>query len=235
MRPVLLLLLLLAAVTTSSRPAPVGSQPRAEREALRIHRAAIVVDGHNDITTPMVDEGYDLGTPSAGKYHTDLKRLREGGVTAQFFAIYVAPRYAREGGSFLDPRAVQARRENARRFAAEIEAIRARTRDHPEEGEPEIQRLLATGAPPVTVARLADHIEHVARIAGSDHVGLGSDFDGGIRPPVDVADVSRYPTITAELLRRGMSERDVRRVLGEKVLRAFAQAERVARGPAGDE
>src|SRR5215210_4877261 len=81
---------------------PASSTARDERlwrEALRIQRKAIVVDTHNDITSPMVDEDYDLGTPSAGKYHTDIARMKAGGLSAEFFSIYVDKRYAKDGGS----------------------------------------------------------------------------------------------------------------------------------------
>ena len=78
-------------------------------------------------------------------------------------------------------------------------------------------------------AHHVDHIDHVAKVAGIDHVGLGSDFDGGVTLPVGIEDVSDLPAITYEMLRRGYSEADVRKVLGENLLRAMAEAERVAR------
>ena len=84
------------ATTTQTAPA---RDERLWREALRIHRKATIVDGHNDVTSYMVDEGYDLATPSVGKYHTDLARMKQGGITAQFFSVYVDRKYAAEGGS----------------------------------------------------------------------------------------------------------------------------------------
>jgi membrane dipeptidase len=79
-----------------------------------------------------------------------------------------------------------------------------------------------------TVADVADHIEHVARVGGVEHVGLGGDFDGVEATPAGLEDVSCYPAITAELLSRGWSEPDIRKVLGENALRALEQAEDVA-------
>jgi membrane dipeptidase len=76
---------------------------------------------------------------------------------------------------------------------------------------------------------VADHIDHIAKVAGIDHVGIGSDFDGISMAPVGLDDVSSYPVVTEELLRRGYSETDVHKVLGANVLRAFRQAEQVAR------
>ncbi|HEX8203036.1 MAG TPA: dipeptidase [Isosphaeraceae bacterium] len=78
------------------------------------------------------------------------------------------------------------------------------------------------------VADVADHIDHIAQVAGIDHVGIGSDFDGIVSTPVGLEDVSCYPRLTEELLRRGHSEADVRQILGGNVLRAFREAGRVA-------
>jgi membrane dipeptidase len=79
-----------------------------------------------------------------------------------------------------------------------------------------------------TVRDVVDHVEHVARVAGVDHVGLGSDFDGVSLLPEGLDDVAHYPWITQELLDRGWSERDVRKALGLNVLRALREAESVA-------
>ena len=78
------------------------------------------------------------------------------------------------------------------------------------------------------VTVVVDHIEHIARVAGVDHVGLGSDFDGVDMLPTGLEDVTCYPNITAELLRRGWSEIDVRKVLGENVLRVMDAVAEVA-------
>jgi membrane dipeptidase len=66
-------------------------------------------------------------------------------------------------------------------------------------------------------------------VAGIDHVGIGADFDGANDMPEGAEDVSLLPNITYELLKRGYSERDIRKILGENFLRAFAEAERVSR------
>jgi membrane dipeptidase len=83
-------------------------------------------------------------------------------------------------------------------------------------------------APVVTLARVADHIEHIRDVAGIDHVGIGSDFDGISRTPTGLEDVSKYPALLAELLRRGWSDRDVAKVAGENVLRVMRRVEAVA-------
>jgi membrane dipeptidase len=83
-------------------------------------------------------------------------------------------------------------------------------------------------APVVTVSQVADHIDHVRKVAGIDHVGIGSDFDGISRTPQGLEDVSKYPVLLAELLRRGWSDADVRKVAGENILRVMREAEQVA-------
>jgi membrane dipeptidase len=87
----------------------------------------------------------------------------------------------------------------------------------------------ANPAPKATLADVADHIEHVKRVAGVDHVGIGSDFDGTDNQlPVGLEDVSTFPALLAELSRRGWSEEDLRKLAGENVLRVMTRAERVA-------
>lgn len=83
--------------------------------------------------------------------------------------------------------------------------------------------------PVVTLSVVADHIEHIARVAGKDHVGIGSDFDGlGTDVPVGLNDVSRYPELLAELMRRGWSDADVAKLAGGNILRVMEEAEAVA-------
>jgi len=83
--------------------------------------------------------------------------------------------------------------------------------------------------PRPTIAEVADHIDHVRRVAGIDHVGYGSDFDGMDCAPQGLEDVSDFPKLTAELIRRGYSDRDVEKVIGLNVIRVLRQAEAVAR------
>jgi membrane dipeptidase len=75
---------------------------------------------------------------------------------------------------------------------------------------------------------VADHIEHIRQVCGIDCVGLGSDFDGITEVPVGLEDVSKFPDLIAELLRRGWSEQDVEKVAGLNTLRVMREAERVA-------
>jgi membrane dipeptidase len=80
-----------------------------------------------------------------------------------------------------------------------------------------------------TLGDVADHVDHIRKIAGIDHIGIGSDFDGFSSPPPEgLQDVSKYPALLAELFRRGYSKDDVRKIAGLNVLRAMRGAERVA-------
>jgi membrane dipeptidase len=87
----------------------------------------------------------------------------------------------------------------------------------------------ANPAPKATLAQVADHIEHVRKVAGVDHVGIGGDYDGVESLPVGLEDVSTYPALLAELSRRGWSEADLRKLTGENVLRVMRGAEATAR------
>lgn len=83
--------------------------------------------------------------------------------------------------------------------------------------------------PKVTLAQVADHIDHVAKIAGKDHVGIGGDFDGvGNALPEGLENVDTYPALLAELMRRGWSDADVAKLAGGNILRVMARAEAVA-------
>jgi membrane dipeptidase len=381
--------------------------------AERLHREAIVVDTHNDVTSPIVDEGFDLGMrgddPNGKiKTHTDIARMKAGGVDAEFFAVYVAKEYvgkkpsegggaarraldiidavyeqvrrhpetfemahradeirriskkgkiaalmgiegghaienslptlrmfyrlgvrymtlthtntndwadseadlnnksikhhngltgfgrevvremnrigmiidishvsdktfydviettrapviashssaraiadnsrnmtddmlravARNGGvvmvnfydGFLDPRkgplAMQARarqEELTAQFPADARRVQEEMRKWRE----------ATDPGPTALSVLIDHFEHIIKVAGIDHVGIGSDFDGVPGLPQGMEDISKLPNITFELMKRGHSDAEIRKVLGENFLRVMSAVERVSAG-----
>ena len=84
-------------------------------------------------------------------------------------------------------------------------------------------------APRVTLADVADHIDHIAKVAGIDHVGIGSDYDGVDNSlPEGLDSVATYPALLGEMLRRGWSDADVAKLAGGNVLRVMEQAEKVA-------
>jgi membrane dipeptidase len=82
--------------------------------------------------------------------------------------------------------------------------------------------------PVTTLAQVADHIEYLRKVAGVDHIGIGSDFDGIPDAPVGLEGVDRYPALFAELMRRGWSDADIAKLAGENLLRAMAAAEQIS-------
>ncbi len=86
----------------------------------------------------------------------------------------------------------------------------------------------ANPTPPATLAQVADHIDHIRQVIGIDYIGIGGDYDGISSLPVGLEDVSTYPMLTAELVRRGYSDEDILNILGRNVLRVMREAEAVA-------
>ncbi len=86
-----------------------------------------------------------------------------------------------------------------------------------------------TVMPKVTIAEVADHIDYIRKMIGVDYIGIGSDFDGNTNWPEGLSDVSMYPNLFAELVRRGWSDEDLAKVAGANILRVLEQAEAVAR------
>jgi membrane dipeptidase len=126
---------------------------------------------------------------------------------------WIWPRAPRPGE---DPAAVAAERAEA--FAAPPDDRLTRWRDqHPR--------------PEVTAAQVADHVEHAREVAGPAHIGLGGDYDGVDRQPVDLADVSGYPVLLGELASRGWSRSDLEALTGRNVLRVLREAEQRAAEP----
>ena len=381
-------------------------QPRDERlwqRALAIHRRAIVIDTHNDVTTPMTNDDYDLGGEPPTPYRTSIARMKQGGLTAEFFSLYVKPWYVTHGGAarrtldmidsvyraverhprdlmiatsaadircakrmnkiaalmgiegghaiedslptlrefyrlgvrymtltwnntnnwadagrgekkhgglsdygrdvvremnrlgmlvdvshvsdetmsdaldvskapiiashssaralsnvprnipddllrriaknggvvqvnfysvFVDEKTVAPQSEERdKRLKAQQDELNRKYANDPERlGEESDKLEAANPLPPLPISKLIDHIDHIVKIAGIDHIGLGADFDGANDMPEGASDVSMLPNITYELLKRGYSEQDIRKILGENFLRVFAEAERVARG-----
>lgn len=403
-----LFLILLFAFSLFAQTMPKDADPKIWEQALKVQRRAIIVDGHNDITSPLVDENFDLATNSVGKFHkqggdpfnTDLARFKASGLTGEFFAIYVggetlktggamrramdlidatyrevekypnqlsmcttaadirrakaqgklctlmgieggyaienslyalrnfyrlgirymtlthnvsndwadshrgaaknnglapfgrevvremnrlgmlvdishvsektmndvldvttAPiiashsgargvsdhtrnvsdavlkRVAKNGGvimvnfypSFLDERTNKEENERSSRLRPQLDALREQFKNDAQGFNEAERKLLAEN--PIYVAdykRIVDHIDHIKKIAGIDNIGLGSDFDGIPFLPAGMNGVEDLPLVTYEMLRRGYTETEIRKVLGENFLRAFAKAEQIA-------
>ncbi|HEY8549244.1 MAG TPA: dipeptidase [Vicinamibacterales bacterium] len=113
------------------------------------------------------------------------------------------------------------------------EKMRALRAQHGEDAQAVQQAMRAwlrdNPGPKATLAQVADHIDHIRKVAGIDHIGLGGDYDGVNSLPEGLEDVSKYPALTAELLARGYSDEDVRKILGRNILRVMRRAEEVAK------
>ena len=144
-----------------------------------------------------------------------LRMVKDNGgvVMVNFFPGFVVPEAARVMKNMFDVgRELQAKYPDEKDLAAAMDQWR---KEHP----------IPTGS----VHNVVDHIEHIIKAAGIDHVGLGSDYDGINSVPKQLEDVSCYPYITQELLNRGYSKEDVRKVLGANLLRVLRRAEEVAK------
>jgi membrane dipeptidase len=137
---------------------------------------------------------------------------RNGGVVmVNFFPGFILPEGARAmKDMFKVARETKAKYKDEKEYRAALDAW---LKEHP----------IPTGS----VHTVVDHIEHIIKVAGIDHVGLGSDFDGITRVPQQLEDVSCYPNITQELLNRGHSKEEIVKVLGGNLLRVFRRVEDV--------
>ena len=144
-----------------------------------------------------------------------LRRVPANGgvVMIPFVTSFVSPEiaaYDKSEGAFM--------RDARKQFGADSAAFRAAVREW----------RTANAKPKATLSQVADQIDYVRKVAGVDHVGIGSDFDGITDVVVGLEDVSTFPYLFAELARRGWSDGDLRKLAGENLLRVFEQAERVS-------
>ena len=144
---------------------------------------------------------------------------------------------ARSGGivmanaypAFLDEAASRANSERTPEILRRVEELRAEgALDPGSYARAGREVTSANPLPPVPLARFVDHIVHLVEVAGEEHVGVGTDFDGISETPVGFEDVSRFPALARALLDRGLPPPTVRLVLGESFLRVLADAERRA-------
>jgi membrane dipeptidase len=137
---------------------------------------------------------------------------KNGGVVGvSFAAAFLDEKFRSRGAALIEQMKPEIER------AKDCHDTPARCRDRMKQ----LYRRIASQLPRVSIERVIDHIDHVARVAGIDHVGLGSDFDGYTTGPAELSDCSRLPLITERLLARGYSQRDVKKILGDNFLRVF--------------
>jgi len=176
------------------------------RAALRESKAPVIVS-HSS--------AYSVAQHARNVPDDVLNRIRDNGgvVMINFFSGYSHPAGARRmAGMFETERELKDRFPKADEFE---EAWAAWKNEHP--------------IPRGDAYTLVDHIDHIVRVAGIDHVGFGSDYDGAGVFPEHLEDVSGYPYLVQALLNRGYNERDIHKIMGGNLLRALREAERVAR------
>ena len=178
----------------------------AMRDALRVAEAPVLFS-HSSARALAGDQPRDVPDDV-------LKMTRDNGgvVMINFYSGYLLP----------EPPGRERQSDLRRRFKAQ----------YPDEQERRAayKRWEAENPTPRgNIGTVADHIDHVVKVAGIDHVGIGSDYDGVSVLPEGLEDVSCFPNLTAELLRRGYGEADVKKILGGNVLRVMREAETVSR------
>lgn len=133
------------------------------------------------------------------------------------------------GSSFLDSAVVKTNRENREKLRAKLAEAGLKMED--EAAKPIIDEFRRSNPNAyATLERVVDHIDHVVSLAGIDHVGIGTDYDGvGDSLPIGLKDVSSYPNLIFELLKRGYSEEDIEKICSKNVFRVWTEVAEVAK------
>jgi len=148
-----------------------------------------------------------------------LERIREkdGVVMVNFFSGFIVPAAVKTVADGMDYE-----RQLKKKYPDDEDRVKT-----------ELNRWKAEHPyPRGTIHVLLDHIDHIAKVAGVEHVGLGSDFDGVSKLPTQLDDVSCYPTITQGLIDRGYSDAEIQGILGGNLMRVFRKVEAAATKPA---
>ncbi len=204
------------------------------KEVVReMNRLGMFIDiSHVSVKT--MNDALDVSTAPIIASHSSARGLNDH---TRNVPDEVLKRVAKNGGvimvnfypAFLDARTNKEENERTARIRDQVTALREQYKNDAKALDEAIRKL--EDANPIyipTYARIVDHIDHIKKIAGIDYVGLGSDFDGVPYLPAGLNGAEDLPLITYEMLKRGYSETDIKKVLGENLLRAMAQMEKVA-------
>jgi membrane dipeptidase len=182
-----------------------------------------------------MDDVLDISTAPIIASHSDARALNDH---TRNIPDDVLKRIAKNGGvvmvnfypSFLDAKTNDAENAMAAKLKPQMDALREQYK-YDKAGLNEAVHKLQENNPfyVCDYTRIVDHIDHIKQVAGIDHVGLGSDFDGVPFLPAGMSGMEDLALVTYEMVRRGYTEAEIRKVLGENFLRAFAQAEQVAK------
>jgi membrane dipeptidase len=205
------------------------------KEVVReMNRLGMLIDIAH-VSKKVMDDVLDISSAPIIASHSNARALNDH---TRNIPDDVLKRIAKNGGvvminfypSFLDARTNKEENERSARLRPQMEALRAQYKDN-QAGFNEAERKLLE-ANPIYIApytRIVDHIDHIKQVAGIDYVGIGSDYDGVPFLPAGMNGMEDLALVTYEMLRRGYTEPEIRKVLGENFLRAFSRAEQVAR------
>jgi membrane dipeptidase len=199
-----------------------------------MNRLGMLIDVSH-VSDKTMSDVLDVSTAPVIASHSSARAL---GARPRNIPDELLRRFPKNGGvvmvnfypGFLDKNVIEAANAREAAIKPQTDALKEQYKNDPTKLEEETRKLLAAHPLPKTpLSVLIDHFDHIAKVAGIDHVGIGSDFDGVPSLPVGMEDIAQLPNLTYEFLKRGYSEKDIRKILGENFLRAFAEAERVAR------